>query len=66
MASIMGAEIKDSTHVKRETPKATEKMNSFQFGSPSDYNHLSQEEKEELTRKMMSHWKGWASRSQLK
>jgi len=38
-------------------------MNRLQFLSPEDYNHLSNNEKEELTRKMMGHWKMWARTS---
>lgn len=28
------------------------------FGRPSDYEHMTEEEREEATKKMMSHWKG--------
>lgn len=45
---------------KKEAPK-----NEFVFGSPEDYAHLTKEEREELTKKMMGQHKSWASKTPL-
>ncbi len=62
-ASIHGAKLKGAPVVE-----AKEKVtpDNFQFGDPDkDYNHLNQEQKEELTRKMKASHKKWASGSEL-
>jgi len=58
----MGAEMKEGGESEPTTrPTAsTGEMKNFQFKAPKDYNHLSQQEKEVMTKKMMAHWKGWA------
>jgi len=35
------------------------------FKDPSEYNHLSKEEKAELTKKMMGFHKGWVNKTPL-
>lgn len=41
------------------------KESQFLFRDPKDYEHLSQEEREELTQKMMGMHKSWARSSPL-
>lgn len=36
------------------------------FGDPADYDNYSEEEREKLTKKMMSKWGRWASTKPLK
>lgn len=61
----MGAEIKEDKKItNHEVPDV--KMNQgFQFKDPGAYNHLSKEEKEKLTGKMMTFWKKWDKKSTL-
>lgn len=43
----------------KEGQSTSKPNNEFRFGSPEDYAHLSQEEKEDLTQKMMGTHKAW-------
>jgi len=68
LAQIHGVEVNwnDRPVKQRKEPQAkTREVNDLKFLSPGDYNHLSEEEKEELTRKMMGRWKMWAQTSTI-
>lgn len=57
-------------HFKEEVTSSSQTDGVFAFRDPEEYNHLSQEEREELTAKMMGAHKDWvkreASRWQIK
>lgn len=61
-AMIHGIDL--SKHSKNNPPpkqKDKEVIQSpFMFGNPEDYSHMSKEEKEELTQKMLNHHMQWA------
>ena len=60
LAAIHGINLDDTqSDSSRETEKNVEKAVPL-FGDPDSYNHLSQEEREELTQKMMGKHKVWA------
>ena len=58
-AIIHGVEMKDAPSSPPPSAKKSP-TNSFMFGEPDDYKHLSQEEKKELTKKMMGAHKFFA------
>jgi hypothetical protein len=43
-----------------KSEKKTEEKNIFEFKDPAEYKNMTQEEKEELTKKMMGKHKAWA------
>ena len=53
MAAIHGIDIDKAKKEKKEA-------DSFLFRDPKEYEHLSEEERKELTEKMLGKHKGWA------
>ena len=66
-AAIRGVDLdseaaKDAGQSSPSATSATSREGSgvMAFGCPGDYDHMTQEEKEEKTRQMMQHWKGFS------
>jgi len=59
-AGVHGAQLEETAGPKEKTPKPGKKC---QPGDSDSYSHLSMEEREELTRKMMNGHKLWAQES---
>ncbi len=52
-ASLFGVDLKNSNNNTQEYNVDSPPENTFQFGAPEQYANLSQQEKEDLTKKMM-------------
>ena len=75
MAAVHGIDLDDksddpgitSTSDDRPKSKPTAKSSAgtLTFKDPAEYEKMSQAEREELTKQMMSHWTRWASDSSL-
>ena len=48
-----------------QLPPGVDKAEHFVFGAPEDYEHLSEQERDDLTKKMMSHHEIFAGGSKL-
>jgi len=58
-AAIHGIDL-DKTTKGSDVPQTQGKqMAGFKFGKPEDYEHMSKEEREKLTQKMMGQHKAW-------
>ena len=65
-AAIHGAEMKKTVRKETTTSAPVKKSNNiFMFGDPEEYKDMSEEEKKELTRKMMGMHKHWAASKPL-
>lgn len=65
-ASLAGIDLEGETEFGEIEPRpSSKKENLWVFKDPSEYEHLSQEEKEELTRKMKGVHQQWASNSPI-
>jgi len=63
-AKIAGVEFKIQSGEVEKKP-LEELKRSFRFGAPEEYDHLSEEEKEELTQHMMGKHKMWKSSKKI-
>lgn len=57
-ASLFGVDLEKES-------KKREEENRMLFKDPSEYNNMSEEEKQTLTDKMMGHYKKWANKEGL-
>lgn len=55
-AQLHGAKIEEPVGMVKETTN-----DNMVFKDPSEYDHMSKEEKDALTDKMLSRWKSWSS-----
>ena len=64
-ASIHGINLEEELRKQGvEMPKQKEaKPTGFQFGDPEEYKKMPQAERDALTKRMMSHYKGWAKQA---
>ena len=67
IGSLHGVDIsgKKNEVSKNQLPPGVEKAEHFVFGAPEDYAHLSAEERDSLTKRMMAHHEGFAGSSKL-
>lgn len=66
IGAFHGIEVGEKKSVpKNQLPAGVDKAEHFVFGDPNDYAHLSQEEREDLTRKMMANHEIFAGNSKF-
>lgn len=76
MAAVHGIDLDDksddpeasdrqSDNRPKSKPIAKSSAGTLTFKDPAEYEKMSQAEREELTKQMMSHWTRWASDSSL-
>ena len=61
IGAFHGISVGDKSVPTSELPDGVDDAKSFVFGDPDSYKKMSQEEKEELTQKMMGNHKQWSS-----
>lgn len=62
---MLGAEFKDSDKGGQSNQSVEDNKGVPVFGDPSQYEHMTQEQREELTKKMMNKHKQWAGKKSL-
>ena len=60
LAIILGAEPEEEIESKG-TQSTRKNLSPMQFGAPEDYAHLNEDEKQDLSERMMGMHKGWAA-----
>ena len=58
-------EVSDGSEPVRKKSKSKLKNQPLLFGDPAQYDKMSEQERQELTKKMMSKWGQWAGNSPL-
>lgn len=68
LAAVHGINLRDPASVTEQkpspsSPKVVESPNNMMFADPSEYEHLSEEERDKLTKEMMKHWSPFVATS---
>lgn len=59
-AGMHGVDIEGEEKKGKGESRVEHQQSIMTFGAPGSYDHLTQEQREELTKKMMAHWIPWA------
>lgn len=65
-AALHGEELDENEDKLFEEPKRKPKPSSFAFGEPESYEHMTEEQKQKLTDKMMGAHQVWKGQSTLR